>query len=241
MDSATNSRKYILLGLAIFFSGLILLGSSGLLAQPTSAVPATPHVPSNTVIAPDSLASVDEALSESISASLAYQSPAQMQLNEATIVELSINPSLSEAELNDIIHLGNIIETASVQISPLTKAVLVSRNNAAFTIESLHASDEQPIDPSETTHWQWKVTANQSGTQGLILVVYRLVNFDGVHYWREVKTYNSDVTVQASVGQQIAAFDWKWLGGLIFTSILVPAFWRWVDKRDGNKKRKPAK
>lgn len=239
MNNKSNSPiKYILLGLAIFCIGLLVLINPVNTQSPAPNQP-TPSHPSATLVAPDALADVDNALSETLSASLAYNTPDGMKLNETVIVELSLSPELTETELTQQINQDGLVTGTTVQISPLMKAILVSHNSGAFTIEALHASDEQPVDPSDVTHWQWKVTANQGGTQGLIMVVYRLVEFDGQDYWREVGLYQSTVHVQATLSQRLAGIDWKSYGTLIFTSLIVPAFWRWVDAR--NKKRKPSK
>lgn len=240
MNNTNNSSiKYILLGLAIFVIGLIMLVAPNFSERPSPS-DLTPSIPSSTLVAPDVLADVDSALSETLSASIAYNAPESMKLNETVIVELSLSPSLNEEELTQQINQDGLIASTSVQISPLMKAVLIARNDSAFAIEALHTSDEQPVDPSEITHWQWKVTANQGGMQGLIMVVYRLVQFDGQGYWREVGTYENNINVQATFGQRLSGIDWKSFGTLIFTSLIVPAFWRWADRRN-NKKRKAAK
>ena len=82
------------------------------------------------------------------------------------------------------------------------------------------------------------------------MVVYRLLQYQGQDYWREVETYKTNINVNVTVAQRIQSIDWKWLAGILITALLIPAFWRWIDNRkkgvanqpvaDSSKKSKPA-
>ena len=72
----------------------------------------------------------------------------------------------------------------------------------------------------------------KEGTETLVLVTSRLIKYDGGREeWREVETYRSDIVVDVSTIDQIKSLDWKWIIGILVTMLLIPAFWRWIDRK----------
>jgi hypothetical protein len=55
-------------------------------------------------------------------------------------------------------------------------------------------------------------------------------------YWRMVEIYENNIQVSISARQRFVNFDWKWLVGILLTAMLIPAFWRLIDR--GKKKKK---
>jgi hypothetical protein len=217
---------------------------------PTYPAPATPTYPAPTHVATaatisvgDQLAQIDDILRQSIKASIAHNEPQSMLLGETTTIELLLNPSLSPEALSTQVTAPGPVASASVQITPRMKALLLADDSSAFTIQPLYDNPEQLISGTETTQWTWRVTSLKSGTQRLTLVLYRLVQFDGVDYWREIESYRADINVQVTVAQRIGSLDWKWFVGILLTAILIPAFWRWMDyrKNKSNPKKPDAK
>ncbi|MEW5940934.1 MAG: hypothetical protein AB1750_14790, partial [Chloroflexota bacterium] len=203
-----------------------------------------PTYPATAAVAPtsgpaDTLAAVDEILNQTLSGSLAYNAPESMQLGETLVIELLLNPSLSEEEWGEQIEESGAVVTGTVQITPLTKAELKAQEEA-FDILPLNDTPEQPISATESTRWQWQVIAKKEGTQRLTLVVYMLVKYNDQDYWREVETYRNDILVNVTFAQRLRAFDWKWLVGLLVTSGLVPFAWRWMKKRLPRKPSPPS-
>lgn len=186
----------------------------------------------------EQLALIDEALKQALPASIAYNAPQSMRLNETVTLELLLNPSIEPAELEGQVTEPGEVVTASIQVTSKMKAELIAQNEAAFEIQSLHDSPEQFISSTETTSWTWDVTARQGGTQRLTLIIYRLIAVDGEEKWRKIETYRSNVDVQVNFVQRLIMLDWQWLLGILITALLIPAFWRWFDKR--KKQDKPA-
>ena len=178
----------------------------------------------------DPMTAVDDILRRAVTGSIAYNAPNAMQLNEVVTIQLLLNPSISEADLGKQIEESGAVTTGTIQVTPLMKAELLAPDGT-FIIVPLHDTAEQPISATETTRWQWQVTAKQEGTQRLTLVVYMLVKYDGKDYWREVETYRNDIIVNVTFIQRLQMFDWKWLIGLLLTSSVVPFVWRWIKKR----------
>lgn len=234
--------------LAIIFGLIFIIGSGYFLFNGTkrpveTEAPVTPHLHPGTATMPvsmtqsgpptitEKLAMIDEALKQTLPASIAYNAPLSMHLNETVTLELLLNPSVEPADLErQVVEPGEVV-TASVQVTPKMKAELLAQNEAAFDIHPLHDSPEQFISGTETTYWTWDVTARQGGTQRLTLIIYRLIAIDGEEEWRKIETYRSNVEVEISFIQRLVMFDWQWILGILITALLIPAFWRWYEKR----------
>jgi hypothetical protein len=184
----------------------------------------------NTTIA-QQLASIDSALKQTLSASIAYNAPQSIKLDDTVTISLLLNPSETpEGLATQVTEPGQVV-TNSIEVTPRMKAVLLSQSDGDFLIKEIHDSPEQVISAIETTQWSWYVTAKREGVHKLTLVIYRLVTVDGQEYWRQVEAYKSDINVQVTFVQQLSQFDWKWIIGILLTAILIPAFWRWMDGR----------
>ena len=218
---------------------------------PTSAPAATILPPTQTIVAgvpttvstaisttpsvANQLAQIDSILQQSIAGSIAYNKPQSMLLDQTTTIELLLNPSISPEALSTQVTASGQVASASIQITPRMKATLLSDDAQAFSIQPEQDNPEQLVSGTQTTQWTWLVTARKSGTQRLTLILYRLVQYQGQDYWRQIESYEADIDVKVTVSQRIGSLDWKWIAGILVTAILIPAFWRWMDQR---KKRK---
>lgn len=226
----------------------------------TVATPDVPPVPiSTSIILPtpwlypvtgsNPFEEIDTLLNQSISASIAYNAPSEMEVDETVTIELLLNPNLSEPELVKEVSEPGIVFYGSAEITPQMKAEIILPTEDALLVKPLHDNAVQFISGVETTKWSWFLTAKKAGTQRLTIVVYRLVKVDDEESWREVETYKSDIDVKVTLASRIKSLDWKWIAGIIVTALIVPGFWRWVDARNkkkeaensDNKKSKPRK
>ncbi len=203
---------------------------------PAFILPLTGDFPSTQ----EELLQIDEALNQSTSASIAYNAPKEMSLNETVTIELLLNPSLSEPELVKQVEEIGYLYHGFIEITPRMKAEILSPNKDAFVIQAVHAQPEQVISGSDTTTWSWFITAKKGGTQNLVIVLYRYVKYDGEEYWREVETYRSDIAVKVTLLDKLTPFGWYWIAGILGAALLVPAFRRWMDPRNKKNKRKIA-
>jgi len=199
----------------------------------------------------EELERVQVQLNRSLRGNIKYTAPTTMELNGSFLIELRLNPSLSADELGtEIVERGGFVTSTAdpdvllsrsgaevkvlgseVEITPLMKAVLVSEDPDAFSLQALHAAEIQPVGKQTTTIWQWLITAKQSGTHRLILVIYRQINIDGKEYWPSVETHQAYIDVRVTFGEVLRLMDWKWIAGILVTALLIPAFWRWIDQR----------
>ena len=191
----------------------------------------------------DPLGEVDEILRKTIPASIAYNSPSEMRLDETVTIELLLNPSLSEKELEKQVSEAGDTVTGVVEISPQMKAEIFAQDADSFSIRNLHADPIQIVSGTETTKWSWYVTARKEGTQRLTIILYRLVKFDGEEFWREVQTYKSDINIQVTLLNRLQSFGWGWIASLLAALAAIPAVRGWVRRsRSGhgrNASKKP--
>ncbi|MBL8103559.1 MAG: toll/interleukin-1 receptor domain-containing protein [Anaerolineales bacterium] len=187
--------------------------------------------------AEDELQLIDETLNQSVQASIAYNAPKDMRLNETAAIELLLNPSLSEPELVEQVQESGYVFSGQVEITPRMKAEIFSPDKDAFVIQAIHAQPVQVISAADTTAWSWYITAKKGGTQKLTIVLYRLIKYEGEEYWREVETYRSDITVKVTLLDKLQSTGWYWVAGILVIALLVFAFWRWTNQNNKNDKR----
>lgn len=195
----------------------------------------------------------EEAEEQLRNSNIAYNKPVRMNKGDTTDVELLLNPSLSQADLGTMEAMRGafvtstaepgkligssgeevVVTTANIEITDKMRAKLFSKNPNAFRIDE-RSELEQVIRPNNTTLWRWSITANVEGPQTLELVLYRLIRYGDEETWTELETYRDDIIVDVSPIDRIRSLDWKWIIGIIVTMLLIPAFWRWFDKRKSN-------
>ncbi|MBT3313783.1 MAG: hypothetical protein HN390_04135 [Anaerolineae bacterium] len=203
-------------------------------AAPPALLTPTPASTEESVLSvEEQLNQIDQALNQFLLGNIAYNVPERMRVDEIITLELLLNPSAPQEELSEQISAKGEVESAIIEITPRMKVELRAEDAEAFEIQAIHDNAEQLIGSTHTTRWAWLVKAKKEGTQNLILTVYRLIKYEEVKDWREVKSYQTDIAVEITLGQRIKSLDWKWVIPTIITAILIPALWRWTD----NKKR----
>lgn len=163
----------------------------------------------------DPFTRIDEALRETLSTRVSYRAPQSMDLNETVTVELSLDAAEESLDLGEPVDGSGEVISAKIEVTPRTKAELISREAGAFVIQPLHGDPEQFVSTTEATRWEWDVTPRRGGTQRLTLVIYRLITVDGIEDWRQVAIYRTDVDVQVTWVQRIMLLDWRWIAGFV--------------------------
>jgi hypothetical protein len=232
----SSSRRAALVLAALSLAVLLLMLVAGLQSirtfgpNPTMTRLATPTAAAIGTQSGSALDQVDAQLRQMMAGSLAYNAPSSMQLDEARTIQLLMSPSLSPDQLATQLSESGTVITATVNVTPRMRAELRSADPQAFVIQALHADAEQLLSTTEPTEWRWTITARKDGLQDLTLTVYRLVEYNGKDYWREV-SYKHDIQVQVTILQRLQQLNWEWLVGLAATGLLIPAIWRWIDQR----------
>jgi hypothetical protein len=183
-------------------------------------------------------ARIDQLLQQAMLASFAFSAPQTMRLGETVTLQLLVSPVAKPGQLaTQVAGAGSTVTSGSLSVTPRMKAQLIAQDAGALQVRSLDDSPEQLIGATGTTHWHWWVTAREEGQQHLTLIVYRLVQYNGQDYWREVRTYQADIVIAVTLAQRVRSLDWGWYGGVFVTALLIPGFWRWMD---GRRKRRRA-
>jgi len=185
------------------------------------------------------LRGVDESLSQSMQSNISYSAPQEMRLSDTVTVSLDINPPKTPEQLSSELIGDQPGMTAtevpvilpSVEITDRMYAELIPDDKDAFMILPIPANPEQLISSEESTRWEWQLTAHKPGPQRLTLVIYRLVRYTGLEYWRLVQTYDAEIHVEVTLSQRFAALDWKWIIGIVMTALLILASWRGINSR----------
>ena len=240
-DKQPNYKLIIGIGvvmLVIFATlGIALIGminSTPFIKPPTATPLPTGAVP---LTVAQQLDQIDSALKESLSGSIVYNLPNTIKLDETATIELLLTPSLTPNALATQVAESIQVVTGSIDITPRMKAVLIAQDDGLL-VKPLEENPEQLISDTDTTKWTWFVTAKKSGSHKFTLVVYRLINYEGKDYWRQVESYSANIEVEVTLGQRIMMLDWKWIAGILITLLIVPAFWRWMDNKNKKGKKK---
>lgn len=179
----------------------------------------------------EQLEQIDRLLDQTIQSSIAYNVPGTVPLDNTVTIELLLNPSVSPTELAAQITPSGEVATAVIEITPLMRADLIPQNEEALAVQPIHADAVQLVSNVDTTRWAWLVTGKKSGAQRLVLVIYRLVKFEGQEYWREVKSYEAQINVQVTFGQRIQSLGWPLAGGAFLAVLLIVILWRRYEQR----------
>ncbi len=193
-------------------------------------------VPSTPAAGP--YASIEAVLQNAQMGSVAYNAPQEMQVGGTRTVQLLVQPLVTPEELMARItaEAGDVVG-AGLLVTPKMKAELRSvRDPEAFGITPLHDDPVQVITEGEPTEWKWYLTPKKSGRQLLLVTVYRLIEYQGEASWRVEKSYEAEIRVHITAGEWLKRLDWKWLAGMLITLVLIPALWKWVDRKRKKKK-----
>lgn len=217
-------------------------------------VPSTPPTLNPTQVLEMVFGEIDTQFKNSIKSNIAFNKPEQMQKDGTAIVELILNPSLSQSALaTQLVDTGGLatstaepnvligpngervtVATSQIEITPRMKAELKPQDSEAFTVTVMHDNAEQVVSSVETTTWRWSVTAKKKGQQTLELVIYQLVKYDGKEFWHEVETYKADIVVEVTKAEQVKSW---WLtiigtiGAVTAVVISIQSIWKWFEER----------
>ena len=211
------------------FTALLLELSLGACGPTTTATvaPSQPAPTSSSVATSSSpyadlWSLIDDSLRKNTPASIAYNAPVTMNLNSTADITLLLNPSASPAALSDALSTqvagtGSVVTSAKIAVTPFMRAELYSDDPNAMIVQAL-TDAEQIISSTDTTKWEWTITAKNVGTHSLTLVLNRLVQVGDQQSWREIETYKSTITVRVSLVQWIYTSEGEWTIG---TSIAI--------------------
>ncbi len=160
---------------------------------------------------------------------IGYFVPDTMKAWQYTRVRASVGKGqVSDATIQQQTGGGTI---EPVQVSPKMKVTLEGPD---FEIKPL-SPDEQLVDDSTPTTWEWDVRSNTAGKHPLRLAAVVVLGDSE----KEFRVLERDIIVQVSTTDAITHFlstNWQWLAGFLVSSGVLGA----IIKRFTGKKDKPS-
>jgi hypothetical protein len=194
------------------------------LAQPTAQPPPPPD---------QLLGDIDQVVKQLPVASIAFNAPTTLGLNESTEMQLLLSLKEPVSELKGQLTEVGKKEGARVQVSDQVEARLTG---LGFRIEAI-TPETQIVRQSATALWRWDVEATETGSQQLHLSVSALVAVDGVRTPAAIRTFDRDIDVNVTLGQRIVdvatEYSKAWAAALVPLAGLVGGLlWRrWKRRR----------
>ncbi|MBS1560963.1 MAG: hypothetical protein JSS89_05115 [Bacteroidetes bacterium] len=162
-------------------------------------------------------------------ASIAFNAPDEIQLDDVQRVQLRLSVRKTVEELKQEIVESGSVESAAVNIGNVVTAKL---SGDGFEITELTPA-EQGILEADDTEWRWQVTPTEPGEHFLNVSLSTKLNVDGKEITRSIKTYEHQIRVNVTVGQMVAGFvskNWQWLWAVVVAP--MAAFgWKKMRKR----------
>ncbi|UZJ39991.1 hypothetical protein OO185_02500 [Prosthecochloris sp. SCSIO W1102] len=168
-------------------------------------------------------ASVGKILQHLVPATIAFNTPKQMNIKEQSDIQLLLGLDVSVDSLISIIDEDGEIESSRIKVSPITEARLTGAN---FSIEAV-TPEQQIISSREVTEWKWVITPKKEGKNSLHLTLTAIITVNGEEKQRAIRTFEKTIFVNVTPGQKIADFvnnngQWLWA---VFVAPLLPLVW----------------
>jgi hypothetical protein len=163
---------------------------------------------------------------------IAFNVPRAINFADTAIIQLLLGLATPTDELKQMIEAAGEREDARIRVSDRMEARLSGTN---FAINAV-LPEEQRVARNEVTEWKWEVKPKSIGRQHLHLTLSALITVDGTSTKRAIQTFDREIEVEVTRGQQIGSFfksNWQWL----WAAILLPVgSWLWTRKK-GSKDR----
>lgn len=210
-------------------------------------LPSRPPLP--TVAIPSTKEVIDAFIAKMLDkATITFNTPRRMELNETQSIYLLIDPWRTPASLKE--ELDNLLQDesgqadtpmqvtqASIQISDYVEARLTG---AGFKIQA-NNDESQVVVRNGPTKWVWDVTATEGGKHTVHLTINSKVKIDGSEKTYVLGSYDKHVDVQVTLGTKLMVFYTNYspvINGIAGSGVLgaLYALWKKLVKR----KRNPA-
>jgi len=189
---------------------------------------------------------IDQALDELKSATVAFNTPAVARVGKQVIVEAKLSTRLSASEVKVLIGEPGNVEVGTLKVSDRMLAIL--SGGSAFDVapsgpQAQWASDKTP------TGWTWQVTPKQVGEQILILSFEAVITINGKEDNRTVNTFKRSINVEVGWPQTFGEWlEWvrktgeglSYVWGLMIVTIggagwaAVKRYWSRARTKTGN-------
>lgn len=166
---------------------------------------------------------VDKALSSLETATIVYNPPKKINIDESKVVKLGMSLKDDTVALARLIGGNEPISSAHVKVSPQMRATLTGSD---FNIKD-RANSTQVVGSGETTQWEWEITPKSPGTHTLNLSLTALVMLPDGMAQKSFQTFDKQIIVDVTLLQsakQVFTANWQWAWG----ALLIPLVgWLW--------------
>jgi hypothetical protein len=203
--------------------------------RPTPSAAGAPEEAANVAPAPESAAdagpdydALDKALARLRQASIAYDVPQEMDIDDTRVLRLLISLAATVDDLKKALNDGQPggVDGATVKVSPVMEAHL---SGPGFKIAA-DTNEEQPVGAQATTEWRWQIAPQQSGEQLLALVLNARVSIDGSNTEYMIRSWDKTIKVRVTAWSRVRGFvsehvEWLWgliiapVGGFVWTKL----------------------
>ncbi|MBC8029906.1 MAG: hypothetical protein H7Z16_07330 [Pyrinomonadaceae bacterium] len=170
-------------------------------------------------------------------ASVVFNTPPSMKMEETKVIELLVSPSMSVEELTAKLSEPGESGTGSTPYADRMEAQLTG---TGFTITPITPAI-QPVEPGHITKWMWEIKPKDGGAQRLVLSLNAVLN-DGKDR-AMVETFRRDINIKVSWSQRASGFvgglkDMQWLWAAIIVPIAGAIYGWWRKKQKARRRKK---
>jgi len=165
----------------------------------------------------DPFAAADAAISKLKQANIAFNTPDELTVGKAEMVQLLLSMKESVEQLKAAVTAAGKRDGAKIEVSNKMEAKLTG---SGFEIKPI-TPETQAISATSRTEWKWEVEPQTSDAKRLHLTLSAHVLLDGEKIPRVVKTFERTMVVNVNwktEAYEFATGNWEWL----WTVLLVP-------------------
>ncbi len=183
------------IGILVLFVGLVSVSSLFMLSIDESMIAS----PSIDPLPPPTPNSVDSLLDKMEFATIAFNAPAIINIDDSPQIQLILSLSEAVDEIKQsIIEEGERIG-ATIRVSDRIEARL---SGYMFQITAI-TPETQAVSKSQRTEWKWEIYPKEEGQHKLHLTLTALLEIDGYSTPRSIRTFSKIIDVNVMATQKI--------------------------------------
>ena len=183
------------IGDLVLFAGLVFVCSFSMLRINESMMP-DPRIEQPPPLEPNN---VDSLLDEMEFATIAFNAPTNVNIDDSPQIQLILSLSEAVDEIKQaIIEEGERIG-ATIRVSDRMEARL---SGYKFQITAI-TPETQAVSKSQRTEWKWEISPKEEGQHKLHLTLTALLEIEGHSTPRAIRTFSKIIEVNVTVTQKI--------------------------------------
>lgn len=166
---------------------------------------------------PTSTENVDQLMGKMENASIAFNSPREINIHESAQIQVLLSLKDPPNQLKTLIAGEGEKNIDNIKVSNIMEARL---SGHMFEVTSI-VPEIQAVSNREQTQWRWIIHPKKQGRHKLHLTLTALLEVNGQPTPRAIKTFDKTINVKVTTGQQIKFFfenNWQW----VWAALLIP-------------------